>query len=133
MTSESFTKTVESGAFIRTTLRRGSKRKQETKRFKPNDAKVVIGHLGDFEVYIYPYSFPDTVFIGSFPVSTELTANTLPEMLSIYNKARWFLQGFWQTEPEKSKAAKGRRQRILLAYNAGLEQLKKADSNRKNT
>lgn len=118
--SLSWTKTVESGAFIRTTYRKGNKRKTETKKMSKNDKKVVLGRIGDFEVYVYPFDYPDTVFIGTFPVSTKLDTFCINQLFTAYNRARWFLNGEWQNEPQSSKAAKIARQRIVSAYNQAL-------------
>lgn len=122
----SVTKTVESGAFIRTTIRHDNRRKQETKRMKPNDKKVILGHLGDFEVYVYPYDFPDTVFIGAYPVSTQISSSNVGELGAAFQKARWFLAGYWQNEPNWRIAPNSRKRACEKAYNAGLETVKKA-------
>ncbi len=131
--TESWTKTTESGAFIRTTTRKGGRRHQETKRFTPNDEKVVLGHIGDFEVYVYPYNFPDKVFIGHFPVSTVLDANCVSAVLSAYNKARWYLNGEWQNKPQHRIAPNSRRRSIVRAYNLGLIHQTKPNASRSNT
>jgi hypothetical protein len=90
---ETITKTTESGAFIRTTIRRGKQRTQTTKRIKPNMKKVILGSIGDFEVYVYPFDYPDKVFIGKFPVSTFLDKTGLAGVQGIINISRWFLDG----------------------------------------
>lgn len=116
----SMTKTTESGAFIRTTIRHNNKRKTKTERFKKNDKKVVLGFIGDFEVYAYPYDFPDRVFIGKFPVSTQLENANINTLFSVFNRARAFLNGDYFNKPNSRKAANSRRQQVQTAYNLGL-------------
>jgi hypothetical protein len=117
-------KTVESGAFIRTVWRHNGKRNQKTQRMTKSLEKVVLGNIGDFEVYVYPYKFPDSVFIGAYPVSTTITPTNVGEMVAAYNKARWFLKGEWQNEPKWRIATKSRQRAIVTAYNNGLMALK---------
>ena len=79
------TKIEEHGVFKRIYQRKGTQKRQKTERMKDNPAKVVINHvgssLGQLEVYVYPYDYPDTVFLGKYPVFsvgfTELQAKQL--------------------------------------------------------
>lgn len=122
----SITKTVESGAFIRTVIREGKRRKQKTRKFKKNENKVVLGHIGDFEVYVYPYNYPDRVFIGQFPISTEIENSTVACLISAYNKSKTYLDGYYFSKPKRRKGTNVRRQAIQRAYNNGLnEQISK--------
>lgn len=118
--TESYTKTVESGAFIRTIRRKGKKRKIKTERFKKNEKKVILGHIGDFEVYVYPYDYPDKVFLGQFPISTMLDNSNFAQLLSNYNKVKSFLEGNYFSKPNWRKGANSRRRDIQRAYNRGL-------------
>lgn len=119
---KSVTRYTESGAFIRTIIRSGKKRKQQTRKFKKNDKKVILGHIGDFEVYCYPYDYPDTVFIGAFPVSTQLDNSNINGLIAAYNKARSFLNGNYFNKPNWRKGANSRRRDIKRAYNLGLNE-----------
>jgi hypothetical protein len=123
---ESITRTTESGAFIRTIVRKGKRRKIETKRLKKIDKKVILGHLGEFEVYIYPYDFPDTVFIGSFPVSTQIDTSSFNQLIACYNKIRAYFRGDYYNKDGRVKEANSRRHTIQRAYNTGLDEKKKA-------
>jgi hypothetical protein len=91
-----------------------------------NIEKVIIGSIGDFEVYVYPYKFPDTIFLGAYPVSTSITSGNVGELMSAYNKARWFLNGEWQNKPSWRIAPNSRGRAIREAYNSSLKQLKEA-------
>jgi len=93
---------------------------------KQNDKKVILGHLGDFEVYVYPYDFPDTVFIGAYPVSTQITTGNIGEVMAAYSRASWFLAGNWQNKPNWRIGPNSRRRACEKAYNSGLETIKKA-------
>jgi hypothetical protein len=119
----SVTKTTESGAFIRTTYREGKKRRQETVRIEKNTKKVVLGHLGEFEVYVYPFDFPDKVFIGKFPVSTYITLSDVKGAMGIINISKWFLEGKAFDKPTWRKAANSRRRAIQTAYDQALNEL----------
>lgn len=87
-----------------------------------NQKKVVLGHIGDFEVYVYPYDFPDTVFIGKFPVSTKIDGNCINQLISAYNKARNFLSGNYFSGDGSRKGANMRRRSIKRAYNHGVNE-----------
>lgn len=129
----STTKTTESGAFIRTVIRTGKKRKQKTKRFRKSQKKVILGHIGDFEVYIYPYDYPDCVFFGKFPVSTYINKVNFKDLFGLFNRIRWFLNGDWQIKPKNEKGKKSLRDNIASAYlYAELEQMK-AEIDSENT
>lgn len=112
--------TTESGAFYRRTIRKGNKRKTTTKKLTKNEKKVILCRLGDFEVYVYPFEFPDSVFIGKFPVSTTLDAFTYRQLFTAFNRVRWYLENNWQNERFQTKQAKTTRQAIVSAYNRGL-------------
>lgn len=117
----SITKTTETGAFIRTTIKdKNGKKHQTTQKFKPNDEKVILGMIGEFEVYAYPYRFPDKIFIGRFPTNTTIDLISSRCILSAYNKIRWFLKGDWQNKPKTTIRTQMRRQHIVSAYNNGL-------------
>lgn len=116
MTKESVTKTVESGAFIRTVVRTGKKRRQKTQRFKKSQKKVILGHIGDFEVYVYPYDYGDCIFIGKFPVSTYINKTNYKALFGLFNRMRWYLNGEWQIKPKNEKGRKTLRDNIASAY-----------------
>lgn len=117
-----WSKTVESGAFIRTTYRKGNKRKTKTKKFTKNEKKVILARLGEYELYCYPFDYPDTVFLGKYPVSIQLDSFNIGGLFTCYNRARWFLNGEWQNEHQQTKQAKNARQSIVSAYNRALNE-----------
>jgi len=119
---ESTTRTTETGAFIRVVVRKGTRRRQQTLRIKKNQKKVVLGFIGEFEVYVYPYDYPDTVFIGEFPVSTIIDSTNANMLLGVYNKIRSYLRGNYFSEPKRGKGANARRRTIKQAYNLGLKE-----------
>jgi hypothetical protein len=112
----SVTKRVESGTFTRTIIRRDNKKTVKTTYVKPNPAKVVLGHIGEMEVYVYPYDFPSRVFIGKFPNSTSLEKSDVNALIGFSNQLRWFLDGEPYTRHRMGKAADARRRAILSAY-----------------
>jgi hypothetical protein len=115
-----FSKKTESGFFSRTTIRKDGKSHTETIKFKPNQKKVILGFLGELEVYVYPFDFPDKVFLGKFPLNTEFDSTNVQTLLGAYNKVKWFLAGQWQKKPKTTIRTQMRRQRISTAYNLGL-------------
>lgn len=117
---KAFIQITETGAFIRKVFRKDGKKHQVTQKFNKNDEKVILGMIGDFQVYVYPYHFPDKVFIGHFPTNTMIDASSRRELLSAYNKVTWFLKGNWQNKSNRTKGANSRRLSIISAYNNGL-------------
>lgn len=117
----SYTKLTESGAFIRTVIRKDGKRHQNTKRITKNQKKVVLGFIGEFEVYVYPYDYPETVFIGKFPVSTSIDKTNVHSILGVYNRIRWFIDGEAFREVESKKGVQRLRQHIVSSYDEGLK------------
>jgi hypothetical protein len=92
--------------------------------------KVVLGHAGEFEVYVYPFDYPDKVFMGKFPTSTMFDSTNVKQILGVYNQMRWFLTGQAFTEPLKSKASNARRRAIVSAYNLALNEIRSNDKTR---
>lgn len=125
MMEETKTYTTESGAFYRKTWRIGKKRKTKTVRITKNDKKVILGHIGEFEVYVYPYDYPDRVFIGQFPVSTQIEATERRTLMGICAKICHYLAGTYFKEPNWRKGANSRKRDIQKAYNNGLNELKR--------
>lgn len=87
---------------------------------------MVLGKLNDIEIYVYPYEYPDKVFLGIYPLSTVIGIEDLPKILGLYNKIRWYLQEDWLRKPKTEKGAKYPRERIVRAYNTGLDERKEA-------
>lgn len=71
-------------------------------------------------MYVYPYDYPDKVFIGKFPVSTQIDTSTVNQLISIYNKTKWYLKNEGFNKPKKLKAPNARRRAIVSAYNLAL-------------
>jgi hypothetical protein len=115
-----YNKTVESGAFVRTIWKKGKETHQKTIKTKPSDKKVVLGKIGDFEVYVYPYDYPDKIFIGRFPISTIIDSTNVNSILGAYNKTKWFLKNNAFNKPTNRKGANMRRRQVQTAYNNGL-------------
>jgi hypothetical protein len=110
------TKRVEHGTFTRTIIRRDKRVTVKTTYAKPNPKKVIIGKLGDLEVYVYPYDFPNRVFMGKFPVTFSLTKQDIAAMLGLASISTWFLNGNAFKSHRMGKAANARRRAILSAY-----------------
>lgn len=117
--------TREYGYFSRVKTRRGTKKRQKTVKLQNNPEKVVIDRIGDLEIYCYPYSYPDKIFIGIYPMNTVLGREDFKRLFGIMNKIRWYLDEEWISKPKTEKGAKFLRRRIVKAYNSGLERLKK--------
>lgn len=128
--TESITKTVETGAFIRTTYRKGKRRKQHTERVKPNMKKVILGSIGDFEVYVYPFDYPDKVFIGKFPTSTYISMSGVRDLTGLANIMRWYLNGEAFSKENWRKAANSRKRAIQKSYNLALNELRSSENAR---
>lgn len=120
------TKTEEHGQFKRTFYRKGKRKRQKTERLKKNPKKVTLCHIRDLEVYVIPYDYPNTVFIGKYPhFSMALDRYDIPRLFVFINKMRWFLDGYWQKGADFTKEAKTAPALLKKAYNLGLDELKK--------
>ena len=123
----SLTKTTETGAYYRTTIRQGNKKVTKTIKIKKNDLKVVFGKLGEFEVYSYPYAYPTTVFIGKFPISTPIQDWRV--FMSMGMKIKHYLGGDYfekaQNHRKKGKGANALTEAVNSSYNLGLSQSEK--------
>lgn len=120
---------TESGLFIRKKVRKGTKTRQKTIRLKKNPEKVILGHIAELEVYTYPYDYPDTVFIGRFPMSVMLERGQENSLLSIRNKIKSYFDGAYYSKDGRIKATNSRRHTVQRAYNTGLDKRKKTKTN----
>jgi len=131
--TESATVIEEHGVFKRTFWRKGKQQHQKTERKKKNPEKVVLGEIGDLQIYVYPYDFPDKIFIGCYPkFSMVIGKEDLSKFFALYNKMRWYLEGEWYAKrkegyykPKRLKATERTRLHIQRSYNCGLERVKK--------
>jgi len=89
---------------------------------KKSQKKVVLGHIGDFEVYVYPYDYPDTVFIGEFPVSTQIEKGNETSLLRCYNKIRAYFANSYYNKDSYRETTNSRRRAIKKAYNIGMKE-----------
>jgi hypothetical protein len=119
----SVTKRVESGTFTRTIIRRDGRKTVKTTLIKPNKKKVIIGHLGDMEVYVYPFEFPNRVFIGKFPYSTSLDRQDAAKMFGLAHTMMWFLNEEPYKKVKRRKAPRMLSERIVSAYNYAQNEL----------
>lgn len=125
---------VETGNFTRVLERSGKRKRQKTQRHKRNPEKVTLYKVGDLELYAYPYTNPDQMFIGSYPdFNMAITKADLSRLFGLYIKARWFLNGCWQNRRFKTKTAKSASTSICKSYDYGLKHLKKTAKRRKKT
>lgn len=120
--------TTETGVYQRKIYRKGKTARQKTIKCKKNPEKVVLGYLGQAEVYVYPYNFPDKVFIAQFPNKPIVIDTTnLGDLFKTFNLCRWFFNDAF-SKPKKRKGANSRRRSVSRGYKVGLDKLK----NRKN-
>lgn len=122
---KSRTITKERGYFTRTKIRIGKKRRQKTEYIDTSKKKVVLAKIGDLEFYTYPFDYPDTVFAGIFPMSTQLSKADVRTLFGVCNKLRWYFNNEWENEPGRSKGANALRRAIEQAYDSGWKQAKK--------
>jgi hypothetical protein len=119
-------KEVEMGKFFRVKYYKDGKTKQKTVKTVGNPLKVTLGKIGDLEFYVYPYDYPETVFLGIYPISVELDEKDYRKLFGILNRVRWFLRGEWQKTPKKASfgmfMGNTPRQSIVRAYNLGLNE-----------
>lgn len=128
----SITRERRQGTFETLRVRRGLKKRQRTEKsreHKKNPRKVVLCKMGDLEIYVLPFDFPDKVFLGKYPVNVELDEFTFNFLFKAYNRIRWFLRGEWQKEekrihkiPKKQVGLWILREKIKKAYNYALNE-----------
>jgi len=120
------TQIEEHGIFKRTYQRKGKQKRQRTERLKKNPKKVTLCRVKELEIYVFPYEYPDTVFIGKYPTfSMALDRYDIPRLFVLVNKMRWFLDGKWQKRVNFTKEAQTHSALLQKAYNLGLDELKK--------
>ena len=77
--------------------------------------------IGEFEVYLYPYDFPDKVFIGKFPVSTQIESDAWRNIAKVAMRIKAYSENQYYKKDGKRKEANARRRTIQTAYNLGLK------------
>ena len=81
----------------------------------------------EFEVYVYPYDYPDKVFIGKFPVSTQIEADAWREFARVSLRIRSYSENHYFLKDGKRKGRNARACAIQKAYNIGLKEKTKAN------
>lgn len=85
---------IEKGYYERYILTgKDGKTHQGTTRFPPNPAKVTLARCGMLEYSVYPYSFPDMVFVHLTGEKTQIDRYDVNRHFSAINKVRWYLFG----------------------------------------
>jgi hypothetical protein len=121
---ESMTKTIENGTFKRVKIRRGKKTKQKTIFRKGNNPeKVILGYFEGHEIFVYPYRYPKTVFVGTYPKAIPITNSS--SSLRLFNLVSWYISGKWRKTPlkpnKRDSGARIHRQHIVSAIKYGVE------------
>lgn len=109
-------KETEYGFYIREKWRSKKKRTQKTHRFPKNLEKVVIAQIGTLEIYVYPYQFPNQVFLGLFPINVKLSKYQANDLMRAFNTIRWYLEDKWTDKPTRNKKANALRRALQKAY-----------------
>lgn len=117
--------TKEYGYFIRTKHRHGKKKHVKTTEIKPNLEKVKIAEINGLEAYGYPNDFPDRIFIGIYPLNIQIQEHQIGELLAIYNKCRWYLNGDWEKKKHYTKEAKTARHSLERSIDYHVDKLRK--------
>lgn len=112
----------EQGIYTRKVLREGKKTKTETTRIRINEGKVNIGSIGGMSAYVYPYSYPNYVFLGKFPFTTKIKKTNVHEFITTMNRCKWYLDGNWENGNQTRREVRELAQKIQNAYNYTLKQ-----------
>ncbi len=107
---------IKSGSFetIETWDSKGEKH-EKTVYHDKNPAKVLLGSISNITYYVYPFDYPDKVFINSVGDKHFMDKYDAIKMVAINNKIRWYLNGGLQKSlSNKSKSTLA--QQIRLAY-----------------
>lgn len=60
--------------------------------YRPNPDRIVLGTLGEMELYCYPRIWPERVFLGIYPKNVMLGEMEARALFSIAMKAHWFFR-----------------------------------------
>jgi hypothetical protein len=127
---ESTTVIVEHGTFKREYRRKGKNSKTKLIRYTKNPEKVVLCKIGELEVYVYPFNYPDKVFFGKYPHFTmQMNEHEITDLFRAYNRIRWYFEHAFDPIKEPQKTAKNEKQAnrtrlsIRKSYNHALNKL----------
>ena len=113
--------------FRRIIYRKGKQKTQKTETHKKNPLKVTLAKIGDLEIYVYPFQYPDKIFLGKYPQFTMILSKyDLGKWFASYNIMKWFLNGYWTKKAQKRKRSQKTSATIQKAYNLGIQNLKEA-------
>lgn len=128
VTEETREHEVRVGKYRLDRWKKGKKIHQKLQRQVSNRKKVTLCSIGNLEFYVYPYEYPDKIFMGIYPQSQTIGSFDLKKFWGIFNRLRWFLNGEWQKPQIKhknSKEANILRRRIVSAYNLALDEIRR--------
>jgi hypothetical protein len=92
-------------------------RHEKLVRYPKNPAKVVLGSIGNMTYDVYPYDYPDKVFIHPSGEKHFIDKYDSAKMISISNKIKWFLNGGLEKALSgKSKSSLAREIRLAYEY-----------------
>ena len=92
-------------------------RHEKLVRYEKNPAKVVLGSIGNITYDVYPYDYPDKVFIHPSGEKHFIDKYDSAKMISISNKIKWFLNGGLEKSLSgKSKSSLAREIRLAYEY-----------------
>lgn len=86
-------------------------------RHPKNPAKVILGSISNMTYDIYPYDFPDKVFIHVSGEKHFIDKYDALKMISLNNKIKWYLNGGLEKALSgKSKSSLAREIRLAYEY-----------------
>jgi hypothetical protein len=92
-------------------------RHEKLVRYEKNPAKVILGSIANMTYDIYPYDFPDKVFIHVSGEKHFIDKYDVNKMIAIKNKIRWYLNGGLERAISgKSKTSLAREIRLAYEY-----------------
>jgi len=96
-------------------------RHEKLVRYEKNPAKVILGSISNITYDVYPYDYPDKVFIHASGEKHFIDKYDSAKMISINNKIKWFLNGGLEKAlGGKSKSSLAREIRLAYEYKRSL-------------
>jgi hypothetical protein len=97
---------------------------QKTVYYGKNPKKVVLAELNGLQVYVYPYDFPEKVFIALGGNNIQISKYEVNKLLFIFNRSKWYLNGGLKMALSgKSRSRLG--DFLKTAYNQGLKDVRR--------
>ena len=120
----------KTGEYQEKVITHGDTTTRNETRFEKNPMKLSLCWIGNIEIYCYPYSNFNKIYIRYGRKTQAINIYELPKLMLGYNRAKWFLTYGSDIAKRKMLSESDLAIEIQNAYNAGIEMELKEDSER---